>query len=142
MNTNATHATSCYKLVVPSMPESIDQVAPYLSRIAQDIPMCERTYGYILVALTEAVNNAMIHGNSLCSGKQVRVQSKYENGELMVVVEDEGAGFDPNGIPDPTSPENLCKEGGRGVFLMRQLCSKLRYRSRGRVVEMCFSLTS
>lgn len=129
-----------YALEFSSAPSNISLVEPYVSQIAKECCVREDIYGSMLLALTEAVANAIYHGNSLKSHKKVRVSTQHTKKCLRFVVEDEGRGFDPDKVPDPTMPENLCKEGGRGVFLMRQICDSVEYRNAGRTVEMRFNL--
>ncbi len=102
--------------------------------------VCEENFGKILIAVTEAVNNAILHGNGQNPEKNVLVS--YEKIERMVYfhVKDEGTGFNPSEIPDPTDPENLEKPNGRGVFLMRNLADSCEFLNSGREVRLGFRL--
>lgn len=131
---------NAYALEFPSSPSNVSLVEPYVNQVLGDCTVSEDTYGNILVCLTEAVANAIFHGNCSAEAKKVRLSSERSENILRVRVEDEGCGFDPNNLPDPTSPENILKPGGRGVFLMRQLCNGVRFRRKGSVVEMTFEL--
>jgi serine/threonine-protein kinase RsbW len=93
-----------------------------------------------LISLTEAVNNAIIHGNRKDESKTVKIQLSQAKGHIAIRVSDEGRGFDYQSIPDPTAPENLTKVGGRGVFLMQQLSDRIHFHDNGRTVEMQFRL--
>jgi serine/threonine-protein kinase RsbW len=95
-------------------------------------------YPNILISLTEAVNNAVQHGNRNDISKIVCVRSQKLKHTLHCEISDEGRGFDPEKVPDPTSPENIEKPGGRGVFLMRQLSDKVRFKDNGSTVELEF----
>jgi serine/threonine-protein kinase RsbW len=88
----------------------------------------------VRLALTEALVNAVRHGNQGDPGKQVRVYYRLTSAEVEVEVEDEGQGFDPTGVPDPTSPERLEQPGGRGLLLMRHYLSSVEYNERGNAV--------
>ncbi len=90
----------------------------------------------IHVGFEEALRNAMIHGNKSNPGKQVSVEAEIKNDAVVICVEDEGDGFDPSGLPDPTLQENLLKEGGRGVYMMKHLMDEVRYENGGRRVVM------
>jgi len=88
------------------------------------------------VAFEEALRNAMIHGNKSDPVKKVTVETEIADGELMICVEDEGDGFDPDSLPDPTLDENLLKESGRGVYLVRHLMDDVVYENEGRKAVM------
>ena len=120
--------------------ENIPQVEAIVLRIAQKFDLPKEQHGDILVSVTEAVNNAMIHGNQNDESKCVRMQVFKRETTLAVHVTDEGEGFDHASLPDPTAPENICQPDGRGVFLIHQLCDKVAYKDHGRRVEMSFHL--
>jgi serine/threonine-protein kinase RsbW len=89
-------------------------------------------YGNIIIAVTEAVNNAIKHGNSGDRLKNVFLSLTLEDSIIKFVVKDEGRGFDFDNLPDPTSPENLEKPGGRGIFLMKHLSDEVRFKEGGK----------
>lgn len=129
-------------VVLPSHPDNVGQVAGYVENVIQ---LCEQrvsqeVYGKMLIAITEAVNNAIIHGNCRDVQKNVVLSSKMEHHTVTFMVEDEGKGFDIRAVPDPTLPENKCKCGGRGVFLMHQLTDEIQFKNNGRAVCMKFNL--
>ncbi|MBR9921496.1 MAG: ATP-binding protein [Bacteroidetes bacterium] len=129
-------------LKVRSNPQNVAQVEPFLEEALSPYKIAPDKYGEILVSLTEAVANAIIHGNCNDETKTVKVECKSCGNEVAFRVSDQGGGFDPNNIPDPTCTDNLIKIGGRGVFLMRELCDKLQYLNNGRTVEMRFKIQS
>ncbi|MDQ8144961.1 MAG: ATP-binding protein [Gemmatimonadota bacterium] len=90
------------------------------------------------VALTEALSNAMLRGNGEDRAKEVRVRAVVDASRLVVEVEDEGTGFDLEGCTgDPTTPEALAREDGRGLFLMRALMDEVRCeRGAGTIVRL------
>ncbi len=92
------------------------------------------------VGLTEALSNAMLYGNGHDPAKRVRVEVTREGGRLVARITDQGLGFDPNTIPDPTAPENRVKTGGRGLFLMRQLLDEVSFNDRGNQVTLVLRL--
>ena len=92
------------------------------------------------VGLTEALSNAMLYGNADDPSKHVRVEVTLDEGRLEARVTDQGTGFDPSAIPDPTTPDNLLKDGGRGVFLMRQLLDEVSYNDQGNQVTLVLRL--
>jgi len=91
----------------------------------------------VRMALREALNNAVRHGSQLNPRKRVHLLCRYDskNG-LEFVVRDEGAGFDPKKISDPTKPENLERFSGRGIYMIRQLMDKVEFRDRGRELRL------
>jgi serine/threonine-protein kinase RsbW len=94
------------------------------------------------VGLTEALSNAMLYGNAADPSKRVRVEIVVSAAAITARVTDEGAGFDPDGVPDPTTPENLTRAGGRGLFLMRELLDEVRYNDLGNSVTLVLRLES
>ena len=93
------------------------------------------------VAFEEALRNAMVHGNKSDPEKKVMIETMITDGELMICVEDEGDGFDPDSLPDPTLGENLLKESGRGVYLVKHLMDDAVYEQEGRKAVMRKKLT-
>lgn len=92
------------------------------------------------VGLTEALSNAMLYGNGHDPSKRVRVEVTLGPGEIKARVTDQGSGFNPHAVPDPTRPENLLKAGGRGLFLMRQLLDEVWYNDQGNQVTLVLRL--
>ena len=118
--------------------ESIAEVENLINSIFEDHDLSPDYYGNMLVALTEAVNNAITHGNKLDENKVVDFSFKHEGDNYIFVVKDEGPGFDYQNIPDPTSPENLEKPDGRGIFLMENLANTVNFSDNGSTVELIF----
>lgn len=102
--------------------------------------ICEENFGKILIALTEAVNNAILHGNGQDPSKNVHITYETENRMVFFNVKDQGDGFNPTEIPDPTDPENLEKPNGRGVFLMQRLADSCEFLNSGCEVRLGFKL--
>ena len=100
----------------------------------------EDYYGNILIAVTEAVNNAINHGNKQNPDKEVVLEFIDRGDRLSFTVQDQGDGFDHEALPDPTDPENLEKISGRGVFLMNQLADEVEFSENGTKVEMKFKV--
>ncbi len=92
------------------------------------------------VSLAEALANAMLYGNGGDCRKRVRLEICLEKDHVRACVTDQGEGFDPDAIPDPTTPENLTRPGGRGLFLMRKLMDEVRYNERGNSVTLVLRL--
>ena len=100
----------------------------------------ESRYGNMLISLTEAVNNAIHHGNRLDETKSVTFGYQAKEDSLVFMVQDQGPGFDYDNLPDPTDPQNIEKPHGRGVFLMRALADKVEFADLGATVILSFGL--
>ncbi|HEY5690416.1 MAG TPA: ATP-binding protein [Cyclobacteriaceae bacterium] len=126
------------RIEVPSLSENIRMIESFIDNAKEKFQLNDDIYGNIMIAVTEAVNNAIRHGNKSESTKNVTLILTLENGLIKFKVEDEGVGFDFHNLPDPTSPENLEKPGGRGIFLMKHLSDEVDFKESGRVVELSF----
>ncbi len=120
--------------------ESIPQVENIVRDIATRYDLSEDLHGNMLVSVTEAVNNAITHGNQNDKSKCVQMHITKGDTLISVHITDEGNGFDHDDLPDPTAPENLLNDNGRGVFIIQQLCDEVVYLNEGRTVKMCFHL--
>ena len=109
-----------------------------IDEITNSLGINQDNYGKILVATLEAVNNAITHGNKFNPSKMVLVEITVEDDEMIVTVTDEGTGFNPTKIPDPTRPENIEELSGRGVFLMTKLADAITFNEKGNSVTMKF----
>ncbi len=125
---------------LPSDPNQVEKVQPFVDEVAQRYCLSSDTQGNILVSVTEAVTNAMLHGNRGDCNKKVSISLLRHAGALEVRVSDQGAGFDPAAVPDPTSPECIEVCGGRGLFLMRELSDECRFMQNGRTVALRFNI--
>lgn len=127
-------------LVLESNPENVSKVAPFVQDLAIHYALSPDVHGNILVTLTEAVTNAILHGNGSDGSKFVSISLRRQKDAIAIRVSDEGIGFNPDVLPDPTAPERLECCGGRGVFLMRHLSDECRFMRNGATVEMRFKL--
>lgn len=126
------------RIEIPSLAENIRIVESFIDNAKEKYELNDDIYGNIMIAVTEGVNNAIMHGNQEDKTKNVGLSVKYEDSVIRFVVKDQGPGFDYENLPDPTAPENLDKVGGRGIFLMKHLCDEVHFRDEGREVELCF----
>lgn len=94
----------------------------------------------IRLCAEEAIKNAIIHGNKQNSNLFVNVSYAIDDGKFVMEVEDEGEGFNPGELPDPTEGDNILKSGGRGVFLIYKLMDKVEYKGRGNKAFMVKSI--
>ena len=116
--------------------DSITRISALLSEAFEKLDLPEEATFDLKLAATEALVNAVEHGNKYDERKMIRVNCEARNGAVIVRVRDEGDGFDPAGVPDPTLPENILKEHGRGIFLMRNLCDDVCYNEKGNEVTI------
>lgn len=116
-----------FRLTLPSTTQAIRRVEPYLNKVNGAAKLDEVQFNKLMVSVTEAVNNAIIHGNKLDPSKKVRVVTELLPGWLVVMVTDEGRGFKPSAVKSPLRKTNLLKDSGRGLFLMRTLMDKVEY---------------
>ncbi len=130
-------------LELPTDVRSIEHAVDYVMR---QCPRCEghahRMSLNFRVGLTEALANAMLYGNGYDPSKRVRVEVLMGDGTITARITDQGSGFDPAAVPDPTCPENLLKPGGRGLFLMRKLLDEVSFNAEGNSVTLVLRLES
>lgn len=129
---------------IPSDLRLIERVVDIVSRQCAGLSLSARACNMsVPVALTEAISNAILYGNRQDRSKTVRVRAVVENGDLVLEVADQGLGFDLDACTqDPTKPENLAREDGRGLFLMRSLMDRVeRYNDGGNVVRLTLRRT-
>jgi serine/threonine-protein kinase RsbW len=123
---------------IPSLAENIRIIESFIDNAKDKYQLDDDIYGNIMIAVTEAVNNAIKHGNKDNSSKNVSISLSLEDGLIKFKVQDEGNGFDFHKLPDPTAPENISKPGGRGIFLMKNLSDEVDFKENGKVVELSF----
>lgn len=127
------------RITIPSDFGSINKVESLIDSICSKLSIKEDYYGNVLIAVTEAVNNAIQHGNNSDASLNVDVAVGDKETDFCFSVQDQGKGFDFENLPDPTAPENIEKENGRGIFLMRSLAEEVEFQDEGRNVTIYFS---
>ena len=133
------HVRLAIELDIPSDVRYIEDIVAMVTRQCAQLAYAPRQLALnVPVALTEALSNAILYGNGERLDRHVHVRAEVDRERLVVEVSDEGAGFDLEGSEiDPTSPENLLREDGRGLFLMRRLMDSVeRFDDRGNVIRM------
>ncbi len=116
-----------YHIEIESDPNNLITVEEFVNYFAKDLGLSDEQLSVLLLAVTEATTNAIIHANKCDVSKLVRIHAEIEDSKLIVKIKDEGKGFDPTTLPDPTHPENLLKDSGRGVFLMKVYMNEVKY---------------
>lgn len=129
-----------HMLQLPSSPLAIERVELFVQDLASKYALSHEKYPNVLISLTEAVNNAICHGNQYDENKFVNIAIMDTAEGFAIRVSDEGIGFNPINVPDPTTKENISKLGGRGVFLIKELADTVNFLNEGRTVEMYFEL--
>lgn len=128
------------KIQIPSLSENIRIIESFIDNAKEKFQFNDDIYGNIMIAVTESVNNAIVHGNKSDKSKNVDLSLNFEESMIRCIIQDEGDGFNYDDLPDPTAPENLEKPGGRGIFLMKNLCDEVRFEDNGKRVELSFYL--
>jgi serine/threonine-protein kinase RsbW len=131
---------TCEEITFESTSSNISIVEKVVNDVCARHEVNEDHYGNLLIALTEAVNNAIKHGNGEDPTKTVNLEYSATSELLEFRIKDQGVGFDFNNLPDPTDPENIEKANGRGVFLMKNLADEVNFHDEGRTVELKFNL--
>ena len=108
--------------------DSVNKAEEMADHIASQAGLDEDTRGGVSMAVREGMINAILHGNAYDANKRVNLTFEQNGRELIVTISDEGKGFVPDEVPDPLAPENLLKESGRGIFLMRAFMDEVRFR--------------
>jgi len=118
------------RLVLPSHIEAVADAAAAVTDFIRNCGVSEELSFGIEMAVRESVTNAMVHGNQEDESKSVEVIFNCHDNELEIEVRDQGEGFEPANVPDPTNAENLLKTSGRGIFLMRTFMDEIEWRNR------------
>lgn len=127
---------------IPSLLENIRIIESFIDNAKEKFLLDDDIYGNIMIAVTEAVNNAIKHGNSNDRSKNVSLSLSLKESQIQFVIKDEGNGFDYENLPDPTSSENIEKVGGRGIFLMKHLSDEVSFKENGKIVQLSFYINS
>lgn len=126
------------KITIHSDISNISLVEKLIDELSQQYSFHSDVYGKLLLAVVEGVNNAIVHGNKMVSEKKVTISYEVESNRISFTIRDEGEGFDHTLLPDPTTPENIERTHGRGVFLMKHLADELAFSDKGNEVKLTF----
>ncbi len=126
-----------FQATVESCRDVVASDSDRIISIVKTLPCVQGELANLRLALLEALANAVIHGNREDPSKKVGICAGCSGrGQLLIAVTDEGCGFDPAALPDPTADENIGSTHGRGVFLMRCLADDVQFNLRGRHVVL------
>ena len=134
-------AMDTIKIEIPSINENIRIIESFIDNAKERFNLDDDIYGNIMIAVTESVNNAIMHGNKNDRTKNVTLSLSLNDNVINFQVRDEGLGFDFQNLPDPTAPENLDKPSGRGIFLMKHLSDEVNFSNNGSMVELSFYMS-
>ncbi|WP_138430584.1 ATP-binding protein [Fodinibius saliphilus] len=127
-------------LILSSTFDQMERIPPFVDELKTWADLEEEDFNRILLTLSEAVNNAIVHGNEQDPDKNTYINVKLNDRTLSISIRDEGDGFDPSDTPDPLKEENLLNEGGRGIYLMEQYADEIQFNDEGREVSVIFYL--
>lgn len=128
-------------LTLKSSFEEVEKVEGLLNDLQSELGFNDEFYARLMLAVSEAATNGIVHGNQLNESKSVKI-SAFQDGDLLIFeTSDEGDGFDPNKLPDPLADENLLKTSGRGVFLMEEYADEVDFSDGGTTLILKFKLT-
>ena len=113
------------ELRFPSSIEAVNQASAAVSDFVNSLGVSEDVAFGVDMAVREAVTNAVVHGNKVDGNKEVEIRLANSPEALEITVHDQGEGFNPNNVPDPTQDENLLKTSGRGIFFMRNFMDEV-----------------
>ena len=121
-------AENSFYLEIESDPNNLITVEEFVNYFAIELGLKEDKLPGLLLSVTEATTNAIIHANKSNKEKKVKITVNVEGKKLVICIKDEGPGFDPKNVPDPTAPENLLKDSGRGLYLMKVYMDEVKYK--------------
>jgi len=111
----------------PSDPDLLPEIEEFVIGIAEELNLSKDKYNNLALSVSEAASNSMVHGNKLDIEKKVHITVKVTDDIMEIIFKDEGKGFNINTVPDPTKPENILKESGRGIHIMKNFLDDLKY---------------
>lgn len=127
-----------FKITIPSIVENVRIVESFIDNAREKYSISDDIYGNIIIAVTESVANSIYHGNKQDKNKNVSIILNCNDDEIVFTIKDEGEGFEIDNIPNPTDPENISKPGGRGIFLIKNLCDQYVFEDNGRSITLYF----
>lgn len=120
-----------FRLSLNSTYEESEKVPDFVTDIQEKSQLEEDATGNLMLLLSEAVTNAIVHGNKLDENKTVEVEVQINSKKIVSTVKDHGKGFDPQAANDPLKEENLLKDSGRGIFLIKEISDSMDYLDNG-----------
>lgn len=120
-------STKVYIKEISSNPEYLPELEKFILDIANDIGLDNDRTNSLSLSFSEAVSNSIVHGNKSDSSKKIKIKVEVAQDKIIITIKDEGKGFNIESVPDPTKPENILKDSGRGIHIMKSFLNDLRY---------------
>lgn len=117
-----------YSKEIPSNPEILPEVEEFIMNIAEELNLTHEKYNNLALSVAEAASNSIKHGNRMDVNKKVFIVVKVDDSKISISFKDQGKGFDPDKVPDPTAPENILKDSGRGIHIMKTFLDDLQFK--------------
>lgn len=127
-------------LTISSKLRNIDHVREFVREIFKESNLNMNSFNRIFLGISEAVNNAIMHGNKMNPEKNVFIKMNLQGNTMNVEVEDEGNGFNDLHLFDPTNGENIKREHGRGIYILSKIADELAFKDNGRKVFIQFTI--
>ncbi len=127
--------TNPHKIVIKSEISELKKVESFLRKVFEECKISMENFNNVLLCISEAVINSIQHGNKNDRNKTVSVEIDCKERLMIIAVKDEGEGFDPGNISDPTIKNNIKKESGRGIHIIRALTEQFEYNHEGNYVQ-------
>ncbi|MCK9612406.1 MAG: ATP-binding protein [Bacteroidales bacterium] len=131
-----------HTLNIKSDIHELPEIERFIENVCDYYNLNNNYFGNIMVAVNEAVENAIIHGNENNANKTVSLQFELVPSGILFTIEDEGTGFDFNSIPDATDIEKNPEKKGTGIYLIKALADDVKFLSKGRKIQLTFNITS
>ena len=128
------------ELILTSTYEELERLEHFLNELQADLDFDNELYARLMLAISEAATNGMVHGNKLDPSKKVSIIAESNGTTLTVSAKDEGEGFNPKKVEDPLEKQNLLKTGGRGIFLMGKYADGVEYLNKGTKLVLKFKV--
>jgi serine/threonine-protein kinase RsbW len=122
------------ELILKSSLDSLADLEQFVDNITEKAGLDEDTASRFQLVMSESCTNAIMHGNKMDESKKVFIKTLISDNKIVVTIEDQGDGFNPDSVPDPLATDNLLKTSGRGVYLIRQYADNVDYSPKGNVL--------
>jgi len=116
-----------FEKIVQSDPGLLPELEEFIIGIAEKYNLDKNKFNNLVLSFSEAVSNSIVHGNKLDKSKKVFIKVKVDNEKMTIIIKDEGTGFVLKSVPDPTKPENILKDSGRGIHIIKSFVDNLHY---------------